>query len=721
MSESIWAQQTTEKPKIGLVLSGGGAKGLAHIGVLKEIEKAGIKIDYIGGTSMGAIIGGLYACGFTAHELDSIFSDLDPDAIIQDFIPRTNKTFYEKHNDEVYAVTLPFQNFKISVPKGFSKGLYNYNLFSKLTHNYRHVRDFNQLKIPFLCIATDVETGKEVVFREGSLPMCLAASGAFPSLFSPVEIDGRFYVDGGVVNNFPVEEVRKMGADIIIGVDVQDGLKNINDIGGATGVLVQISNFNTVEKMEEKKKLTDIYIKPDIKGFTVISFDQGQEIIKNGEEAARKISAQLKALGTNYETVSQRKSRSDSLYVSGISIQGYKNYTRSYFLGKLRLKSWNNISYDDLNNGVNNLNATQNFTSIKYKLANDGEYDVLTFDVEENPVKTYLKLGVHYDDLFKSSALVNITKKNLFVKNDLGYIDFIIGDNTRYNLEYYIDNGFNWSFGFKSDFDQFSKASKTDFKNGTVLESINKESIDLDYKLVSNKLYAQTIFAQKFLLGAGLGHDFYDISSNDLPTYNKYIDYSSYYSLFGFLKYDSFSNKYFPKNGWYFFGDFQHTFYSTDYNRDFSPFYLLKADMAYVRTFFKKISVKIQSEGGFTIGERINPMYDFVLGGYGFHKFANFGSFFGYNFLDLSGDSYVKGSINLDCEFIKKNHVNFTANLSNIGNRIFASNEWISKPNYTGYALGYGLETLLGPLEIKHSWSPDTRKHYTWFTVGFWF
>ena len=290
--------QEAKKQKIGLVLSGGGAKGFAHIGVLKEIEKAGIKIDYIGGSSMGAIIGGLYASGYSASQLDSIFEDTDFDALIQDFVPRNNRTFYEKRNDEMYAISLPFQKFKISVPKGFSKGLYNYNLLSKLTHNVRHVEDFSQLKIPFLCIATNVETGEGKVFKGGSLPQVLSASGAFPSLFSPVEIDGQFYIDGGIADNYPVEEVRKMGADIIIGVDVQDDLKKVDDIKGVTGVLAQISNYQMLQNMKGKKEKTDIYIKPDIENFSIMSFGQGSEIIKKGVQAAELVRDKLNSLGT---------------------------------------------------------------------------------------------------------------------------------------------------------------------------------------------------------------------------------------------------------------------------------------------------------------------------------------------------------------------------------------------------------------------------------------
>ena len=161
------------KPKIGLVLSGGGAKGLAHIGVLKVIEEAGIKIDYIGGTSMGAVIGGLYASGYNAAQIDSIFQSTNFDELINDFIPRSSKNFYEKRNDELYALVLPFNNLKIGIPEALSKGMYNFNLLSRITRNVRHVRDFNQLPTPFLCIGTNIETGKQVLLNKGNLAQAM--------------------------------------------------------------------------------------------------------------------------------------------------------------------------------------------------------------------------------------------------------------------------------------------------------------------------------------------------------------------------------------------------------------------------------------------------------------------------------------------------------------------------------------------------------------------
>ena len=265
ISSSVFAQEQKKPLKVGLVLSGGGAKGLAHIGVLKVLEDEGLEISYIGGTSMGAIIGGLYASGYSASELDSIFRNTDFENIVQDNLPRVVKSFYEKDNDEKYAFTLPFNKFKVGIPLALSKGQNTYNLLNRLTYRVHDINDFSKLPIPFLCIATDIETGQAVILKEGYLPQAMKASGAFPSLFNPVEINGRYLIDGGVVNNYPIDEVRAMGADIIIGVDVQEDLLNRESMGSAMKVVMQIVNFQMYQGMKAKAAATDIYIKPAIR------------------------------------------------------------------------------------------------------------------------------------------------------------------------------------------------------------------------------------------------------------------------------------------------------------------------------------------------------------------------------------------------------------------------------------------------------------------------
>lgn len=723
-SQSVAFSQEQKKPKIGLVLSGGGAKGLAHIGVLKVLEEEGVEISFIGGTSMGAIIGGLYASGYSATQIDSIFKSTDYDALIQDFIPRSSKNFYEKRNDELYALTLPFKKMRIGIPRALSKGLYNFNMLNRLTHNVRHIRDFNELPIPFLCIATDIETGQQVLLNKGYLPQAMIASAAFPSLYMPVEIDGKLLVDGGVTNNYPIQEVRNLGADIIIGVDVQDDLKDRKALKDATRILVQISNLQMIQKMEQKKNATDIYIKPNIDGYSVISFSQGNEIIKTGEEAARKVISQLEKIGNKKDFANKEKLiiHKDSLQISEIKTPQLENYTRTYVLGKLGFKAGTKISYDDLDKGINTLSATQNFSSIGYSFSKStSNNDILNVYLVENPIKTFLKFGLHYDGLYKSAILVNATQKKLFFKNDIVSLDVGLGDNFRYNLDYYIDNGFYWSFGIKSRYNTFNKNILTDFNDGEFLDLFGLSSINIDFSDFSNQAYFQTIFAQKFLIGAGAEYKHLKIKTKTFETTDPVLENSDYLSAIAYLKYDSFDKKYFPKNGFLFCGDFQSFLYSSDYTHEFEKFSILKGEMAFSKTFYKKFTLNLQSEAGFTVGEQSVKFFDFVLGGYGYNMINNFRHFYGYDFVSISGNSYIKGAIGVDYEIYKKNHLNFMANYANIGDKLFDSDEWIERPSYSGYSFGYGLETIIGPVEIKHSWSPETRDHHTWFSVGFWF
>ena len=717
---TTFSQEPSKHPKIGLVLSGGGAKGFAHIGVLKVLEKAGVKIDYIGGTSMGAVVGGLYASGYSATQIDSIFRTINFDNLLNDFTPRTSKNFYEKRNDELYAFVLPFNKFKIGIPEALSKGMYNYNLLSSFTKSVRHVRDFNQFKIPFLCIATNIETGEQVILDKGNLAHAMMASSAFPTLFTPIEMNGMLLVDGGVTNNYPIEEVRKMGADIIIGVDVQDGLLSRSELKEATKILSQVTALQSIEKMKMNIKNTDIYIKPDIKEYGLISFDKGLNIIKKGEEAALVVFEQLKKYGNQDYKPTDLKKTADSLDIANIDINTLKNYTRSYVKGKLGFKEGTKISYTDLKTGIDNINGTQNFSSINYSFEQNKTKDDLKLTLTENPNKTFLKFGLHYDDLFKSAVLVNITRKKTLFKNDIASLDFGLGDNLRYNLDYYIDNGFYWSFGFKSHFNQFNRNVAKEM-TGLNLDSQAIKLVNIDLFDLTNQAYVQTIFVQKFLIGAGMEFKVLELKSETLNGLSTIIDKSSYLSAFGYLKYDSFDNKYFPKKGWFFSSDIQSYILSSNYSKTFNPFSIAKADFGVVKKISKNTSVRFQTEAGFSIGNPSVPFFNFSLGGYGYNTINNFKYFYGYDFLSLSANSYLKSSLTVNYEIFKKNHVNLTANFANVQDNLFRTVDWISLPKYSGYALGYGLETLIGPIEIKYSLSPETGKGFTWFSIGFWF
>ncbi len=727
------AQEDTPKDslKIGLVLSGGGAKGFAHIGVLKVIDRLGIKIDYVAGTSMGAIIGSLYASGYSGNQLDSIFKNLNFEDVISDNLPRDAKTFYERDNSEKYAVTLPFDKFKIKLPSAISGGQNVYNLLVKLTLPVSEIHDFEKLPIPFFCIATDIESGEKVILDKGNLAQAITASGAFPSLFRPVVINGRVLIDGGVTNNYPIDELKAKGIDKIIGVDVQDSLVTREELTSAPDILLQINNYRTINDMKKKVQKTDVYIKPDIKEFSVISFSEGRKIVESGEKAALLKINELKLLSALKKVKKRDEIRivpHDSIIINNIVLYGNKRYTRAYVLGKLKLNNNNKVRYDNFSKGVNNLVATNNFDSFQYEFQKSKDiegYDLVA-TLKENEITTFLKFGIHYDDLYKSAGLVNFTKKRMLVDNDLASLDFILGDNVRYNFEYFIDKGFYWSIGVKSRFNQFHKnvnASLLLEEGNQALTGLNK--IDVDLQDQTNQVYLQTLFRKDFALSLGAEHKRIKIKSETITNENQNSDVlfenTDYLSVFGTLKLDTYSNKFFPKRGFYFSGDFHLYLHASKFNNEFSQFSITKADLGYAFSLSDKFSVNLQSQGGFKIGDNSNTSLNFALGGYGNNFINNFVPFFGYDYISLTGNSFVKGAVVLDYEIFRKNHLTFVANYANIEDGIFKSGEWITAPDYSGYALGYAIETFLGPVQAQYSWSPEASQGFWFFNIGFWF
>ncbi|MGV8815189.1 MAG: patatin-like phospholipase family protein [Gelidibacter sp.] len=724
------SQKQPKNPKVGLVLSGGGAKGFAHIGVLKVIDSLDIKIDYIAGTSMGAIIGSLYASGYSGKQLDSIFRAVNFEDVINDNLPRSAKTFYERDNSEKYAVTLPFNKFKINLPSALSRGQNVFNLLSILTLHVADITDFDKLPIPFFCVATDVETGKAVILDHGDLAQAVTASGAFPSLFQPVIIDDRVLIDGGVINNYPIDELKAKGMDVIIGVDVQHGLAKREDLNSAPSILLQINNYRTISDMVKKVEETDIYIKPDIKDYTVVSFSEGKKIIESGVVAAQE---KLDALNHLPKYKTARSSNlnpqsKDSISINEIVVHGNKRYSRAYILGKLKLIENETVSYHDFNRGANNLIATNNFTTFYYEFRKTNTPHVfdLVATVSESEITSFLKLGLHYDDLYKSAALINFTKKRALLDDDVASLDLILGDQVRYNFEYYIDKGFYWSIGLRSRFNQFNRNINArlfldDFEQS--IEGLNK--IDIELQDQTNQFYFQTLFRKDFSLSLGTEHKRLNIKSEtvlaNVPDEKRIFENTDYLSVFGTLRLDTYDSKYYPKKGVYFSGDFHLYLHASRFNKDFKEFSIAKADIGYAFGITDKLSVDIFAQGGFKIGDNSTQTLDFALGGYGNNFINNFISFYGYDYVALTGDSFVKTTLSLDYELFKKHHITAAANFANIGYGMFETGSWFSAPNYSGYALGYGLETFLGPLEVKYTYSPERKKSIWFFNLGFWF
>ena len=729
-----------EELKVGLVLSGGGAKGLAHIGALKVIEEAGIKIDYIGGTSMGAIVGALYASGYSASELDSIFRTTDFPVLITDNVPRGAKTFYEKEDSERYALSLPFDNFNVSFPQAISGGQNIYNEFVKLLFHVKDVSDFKKLPIPFLCMATNVETGESVLLDQGYLPEAIMASGTFPSLFEPSEVEGNILIDGGVVNNYPIDEVREMGANFIIGVDVQHDLASRESLTSATEILLQINNYRTVNDMKEKSKQTDIYIRPAIDDFSVIDFERGEEIIQSGEEGASAQRNALEAIAAQQNSPSRIRPTiptMDSLTINRLIIRGNDRYTRGYIKGKLRFDLAKKIPFEDLKQGINNLSATGNFKAIRYELISNGLGTDLILKLREKETKMFIKMAAHYDDLYKSSALINLTRKNLLLKDDVASFDFIVGDHIRYNLEYYLDKGFYWSFGVNSRFTDFDE--EIDFglirSNFRVVDDPNIREITLDVSDLTNQIYLQTVFREEFALTLGIEHKLLRYSTRTLndviqqepdvfvPTSSDrtFFEDSNYFSTYGSITLDTYDDKYFPTKGLFFDSDFHLYLISSDFNDNFKEFSIGQARLGGAFSLAPNLYLNLETSGGFKLGTSGVTSFDFVLGGFGNDFVNNFLPFFGYDFLSLPGNSFVKAFGRLDYEFTPKNHLMFTANFANVDDDLFRTGEWFTEPSFTGYGIGYGLESFLGPVQVFYSFSPESSENHIFFSVGYWF
>ncbi|MBB4119350.1 NTE family protein [Mesonia hippocampi] len=728
------AQTKQNDIKVGLVLSGGGAKGLAHIGVLKVLEETGVRVDYVGGTSMGAMIGSLYAAGYSPQQLDSIFRSTNFEELIRDDLPRNIKSFYQKEEDERYAVSLPLEKWKIKVPSGLSKGQNVYNLLAQLMAPVAEINDFKELPIPFFCIGTNIETGEEVLFDKGDLPQVVAASGSIPSLFSPIKIDGKLIVDGGVVNNYPLEEMRKRGVNYIIGVDVQDSLVDRKKLKTAIEVMNQVNNFRTIKAMKGKETKTDLYIKPNITAFSILSFDKGDAIIAEGEKVAYKHYFALKELASKQSKKQTRKplELQNTIALENINITGSTTFPRSYIKGKLKIKEGEAISYTALNEGINRLSATGNFQKIEYKLkSKPSNKQDLILKIEESKKDASLRLALHYDELYKSAALFNLTRQGTFFKNDILNLDFVFGDNIRYKFDYYIDKGAYWSVGLNSTLNKFDHDVRLDFLRKNIPDDLfNINKIKLEYLDLTNTFYAETFLTKNVKFGLGAEHKYTKldtetillgntINTNQIPV--TVLEESNLFGVLGYLAVDTYNNAYFPTRGFKFYGRTDIYLFETKSSFEFSEFSISKAYIGFALPISKKFSARLSSQGGFRIGETEMTTLNFFLGGYGNNYVNHIEHFLGYDYLAISGDSFIKTLFEIDYQPFNKHHLTASYNIANVDDDLFQDGDWFKSPKYTGFGLGYGVETILGPLEAKYTYSPELKEGQWFFSLGFWF
>lgn len=405
--------------KVGLVLGGGGAKGAAEVGVLKVLEETGIPVDYIAGTSIGSIVGGLYAIGYSPAELDSLFRYQDWLYLLSDKIKRESKSFSYKRDEEVYILHIPFSSKKKRglLPRGYVAGQNITNLFSRLTVGYHQMASFSDLPIPFTCVATDLVSGKEVDISSGSLPLAMRASMSIPGVFSPVDKDGMLLVDGGTLNNFPVDVVRKMGADVVIGVDLSTGWKNKNEFRSFRDMFNQLINIMGQVKYKQNSLAADVYINPYLRGFTPANFQRTaiDSMLLIGEKAARLkipelIALKKKIFGNDTAMMVQpvhRMTRVDSFDVDTVIFQGVQKSDIAWLKDKIKLPEKGRMKLDEIDRAVSVLQGLNLFAKVEYQLQGTSPYQ-LVIQLTERAYQQ-LNVGLYLDTEEIGALLLNIS------------------------------------------------------------------------------------------------------------------------------------------------------------------------------------------------------------------------------------------------------------------------------------------------------------------------
>jgi len=487
------------RPKVGLVFSGGGAKGLAHIGVLKVLEEEGIPVDYVVGTSIGSIIGGIYALGYSSEEMDSLVRAQDWDLLMRDQISRKKVSYSFKEDNDRYIVTLPFMNRQglseqTEAPRGKRTSLLRNmpgaivegqnldQLFTKLSVGYQDDIDFNQLPIPFACVAVDLNTKEEVVFHRGDIVTAIRASMSIPGYFAPVRVGEKYLVDGGMVNNLPVDVCREMGADYIITVDLHHFKKpredNDQTIPEMVNTMLGIMNG---EKYQSGRAASDIIIEPNTSAYGVLSFDDKSvdALVDSGVVAAQRVLPQLRSLLAHLKEfpadtrVRPRKAinlSQDSVVISQLEIQGTDAREMSWFLAKTHIEPGQVITGKKMDDAMAAIYNTRCFNKATYDVAGTEE-EGFHLKVNLQPQRVHqAALGFRFDSEEMASILLGLSlnKRKLFGSKLDAEVE--LGTNANARVRY----GYTFPNLTRLNVSAYAQHNNIDFYEYLVIDGLNK-------------------------------------------------------------------------------------------------------------------------------------------------------------------------------------------------------------------------------------------------------
>lgn len=470
------AGKKARRPKVGVALGGGGAKGAAHIGVLKYLEEIGIPVDCISGTSIGSIIGGMYALGYSPDEMAHIIANMDWGYYMSNSVDRGLQSSDERENNSRYLLSVPFgagtfeeksSSLLSSLPSGVIQGTSLVNLFNRLSIGYNDSIDFNRLPIPFACVATDILTGDSVVLSKGLFAQAIRSSMAIPGVFSPVLWNGRLLADGGLVDNFPVDVCLKMGADLVIGIELGDEL--VNDPEQLKSLPQQLSQYLSIAVSKNTsihREMCDVNMHPDVTGYNMLSFyasaidtmvRRGYECAKAHHDELMKIKRMIDRYGPYTKTLNAPSAKKicdfDTIVLASVSYNGVNPYEQQWLSRKDGLQEGLPVTLKDIERAIGILDGTGFYSSISYKLAETDSAYWLTHQVYSdalgrdsyNLVITlepaephHVALGIRYDSEESAAMLIH------FGINEHRLSGFSLGMD--------IDLNYNFRFSLNADY-----------------------------------------------------------------------------------------------------------------------------------------------------------------------------------------------------------------------------------------------------------------------------
>ncbi len=706
-------------PKIGLALSGGGAKGFAHIGVLKVLQEAGVKIDFISGNSMGAIVGGLYAIGYDADFLAQLAKKINWPDVLSDHTDRRGYSLEEKDEQEKYSIVFPVVNGSLRMPGGLLSGQNLSLLLCRLTWPVHNVNDFTRFPIPFVCVATDLSNGQVVDLKSGFLPDALRASMAIPTIFTPVEWNGKLLVDGLLSRNFPVQEVKDLGADYIIGVDVGAPLYKTKDLNNMFKIIDQTFSFRNAEDVKRQNKLCQLLIKPPLDNYAPFDFQNIDSIIAIGERAARKHWDTLRKLAAWQKRCSKKKPRFiplfniDSIYIEKIKIKGLKHTSRKLVLARLGINPPTWVTPRQVSQAITRVYGSKFFKRVTYRLQSDALGITLIVRVQEQS-KNFLKLGFHYNSNENSAVLLNLTLRNLVFEGSTWYLSAKLSAYPRLGTSHFfhINRHPGLATGFSAYIEKF-KFNRF---------ASNKIQEEYEYKRIPIDLRVATLFSNDFAFGVALGRRYSYITSllydPDLKDYK-----DSFLADRGavFFRADTYDRLYFTHSGLQFlavaddifhiqrihsrqpYGTFQRYFV---YFRQYLPLPQTE-HLTLIRGFFMgTIQGKrpILPDYLFFVSNRDNPK-NHVIG------------FPGYRFLERQALQLATAEFGFQYEPWPERFAVCKVHVARI-REYWDKSLWIN-PYIFGWSFVLGANLPIGPLFLQVSYNSDKKKVLAYFNFGY--